>query len=507
MRLEIQCEDRIGMVSEILSLLVSSHIDIRLIEIDSNRRCIYCGFSDIPFPTLQKLLADIRRLESVKDVRTVMFTPFEQEHSSLYSLLEALPDGAILVDLKGNITMMTRKAEAAFKVTGADFLHVPFSQLVKSLNTSKGMWSRPQKSVKKYVRIANQKLLLEINPILAADEEGVKKPVASAVYVKTEAGRFDREIDHHPLASRNALATSLKNVFSENEVKSAAMQRVLSDAEAFCSLDFPVLIQGEFGVGKKRLSKVMFDYWEQQQCDTPVLVTHHAKDITLENIDALYSSSDWLVIEDIQQLRPSVQAWLLDKLAHSDEPNENFDTVQNKARIIGLTSLNTAQILEGCGFSKALYFSLSKLSLSIPSLRDRKEDIAGLLESTLSELSTRHGIPTPSVSEKAKLKLSLYDWPGNLSELENICTQLLLTKTHSHLEAEDIDFPSMEAAIPISLINNSLESTVKHWESALLRKMYVDFPSSRRLAKAVGVSHSTIAVKLKEYGIQSKKPD
>ncbi|WP_418138922.1 hypothetical protein AB8616_08275 [Marinomonas sp. RS-M-Aa-14] len=119
MRLEIQCEDRIGMVREALDLFIPHQIDMRLVEVDTKRRCIYCGFSDIPFPKLQRLLADIRRLDSVEDVKTVMFTPSEREHNALYTLLEALPDGVISVDLKGHITMVTEARGGRF--TSAHF--------------------------------------------------------------------------------------------------------------------------------------------------------------------------------------------------------------------------------------------------------------------------------------------------------------------------------------------------------------------------------------------------
>jgi len=125
MRLEIQCEDRIGMVREALDLFVPHGIDMRLVEVDTKRRCIYCGFPDIPFSKLQQLLADIRRLESVEDVKTVMFTPSEREHNALYTLLEALPDGVISVDLKGNITMVTELAAQDLNVSVLNLLHKP----------------------------------------------------------------------------------------------------------------------------------------------------------------------------------------------------------------------------------------------------------------------------------------------------------------------------------------------------------------------------------------------
>ncbi|MDB4837382.1 sigma 54-interacting transcriptional regulator [Marinomonas sp.] len=499
MRLEIQCEDRIGMVSEILSLLVSCQIDVRLIEIESKQRCIYCGFTDIPFAQLQNLLADIRRLDSVEDVKTVMFTPFEQEHSSLYSLLESLPDGVILVDLKGKITMMTKKAENVFHVNVADLLYAPFSQLVKGMAVPKSVWGQPQSNVKKRLRVGNEKLLLEINPILVADDIGGQKPVGSAVYVKSE-----RVYQNESSAKLLEGVNGVSNAFQSSEVKSNSMQRALSNADVFSSLDSPLLIQGAFGSGKKYIAQAMFENWKSLQCGISNITFRHANKISIKEIETLYYEKGWLVIEDFQGLQPDVQRWLANSL-NGLGGDQIHDEV--RARIVCLTSLNTSCILSDYGFDKTLFFILSSLVLSIPSLNERKEDIEGLLINQLTELSGRYNLPVPSLSKQVKMKLCLYGWPGNLKELNNVCSQLLLTIKHRHWQVEDIHLPEEESMVPTSLIDDSLEATVKCWEAALLKKMYVDFPSTRRLAKAVGMSHSTIATKLKEYGIQTKKPD
>jgi len=101
-------------------------------------------------------------------------------------------------------------------------------------------------------------------------------------------------------------------------------------------------------------------------------------------------------------------------------------------------------------------------------------------------------------------KLVLYAWPGNLKELTNHCLQTLLVMRGEKWEAGDISLPEPDLMPSMSLINNSLDQTVKHWEAELLTRLYPEFPSSRRLAKAVGMSHSTIANRLKEYGINTK---
>lgn len=91
MRLEVFCEDRLGLTRELLDLLVLRSIDLRGIEIDPVGR-IYLNFAEIEFNTFSSLMAEIRRIAGVTDVRTIPRMPSEREHLALSALLEAMPE-------------------------------------------------------------------------------------------------------------------------------------------------------------------------------------------------------------------------------------------------------------------------------------------------------------------------------------------------------------------------------------------------------------------------------
>ncbi len=91
MRLEVFCEDRLGLTRELLDLLVLRGIDLRGIEIDPIGR-IYLNFAELEFESFSSLMAEIRRIAGVTDVRTVPWMPSEREHLALSALLEALPE-------------------------------------------------------------------------------------------------------------------------------------------------------------------------------------------------------------------------------------------------------------------------------------------------------------------------------------------------------------------------------------------------------------------------------
>ena len=95
MRLEVFCEDRLGLTRELLDLLVLRGIDLRGIEIDPIGR-IYLNFAELEFESFSSLMAEIRRIAGVTDVRTVPWMPSEREHLALSALLEALPETCAL---------------------------------------------------------------------------------------------------------------------------------------------------------------------------------------------------------------------------------------------------------------------------------------------------------------------------------------------------------------------------------------------------------------------------
>jgi len=389
MRLEIQCEDRIGMIREVLDLFIPHQIDVRLVEVDSKRRCIYCGFPDIPFSQLQRLLAEIRRLNSVEDVKTVIFTPFERVHHSLYLLLESLSDGVVFVDLKGRITMMTEQAAEDLNTSVADILYQPLSQVIKGISLSKDVWAHSLQSMSKRIRVGNKTLLLEMKPIFVRDEDS-ENLAGTVIYLKSEL-RLDKQAAR--LKKAPNAENSLEAYFQPSVRQSRAMQKTLTKAEAFIQANEPLFIQGEIGVGKRHLIEALFQYWYKQQADMDAqLVVRQAKEITSKDIESLDGFSGWFVIEDVECLEVKAQITLMGLLTRQLDITTNFN---ESVRIIGLSSLNERSLLEEGRLGKSLYFSLATLLLVMPSLRERKEDIEGLVQQIVLALSERHKLKVP----------------------------------------------------------------------------------------------------------------
>ncbi|WP_418138921.1 TyrR/PhhR family helix-turn-helix DNA-binding protein [Marinomonas sp. RS-M-Aa-14] len=362
-------------------------------------------------------------------------------------------------------------------------------QFIKGIHFSKDTWANPKEGISKRIRIRHKTLLLEMKPIFVSDDEGVANPAGTVIYVKSKV-RLDRQAES--LKQAPDAENPLESYFQPAVRKSPSMRQTLNQAKAFVDVPQPLLVQGETGTGKRSLIDALFQYWHKRHGERDAsLIVRHARDLTKADIEAFDNLSGWIVIEEIEYLSESMQIEIM-----------NWLTRQPSMRLVSVSSLSQAQLADGTRLNKALYFALATLVLSMPPLRERKEDIEGLVQQIVVAQSERHRQTVPSIAKNAIVKLALYDWPGNLKELQNICLQTLLTQKTLWL-AEDIHVPQLNAFAEMALVNDSLEQTVKQWEAELLKRLYPNFPSTRRLAKAVGMSHSAIANKLKEYGIKT----
>jgi transcriptional regulator of aroF, aroG, tyrA and aromatic amino acid transport len=126
-----------------------------------------------------------------------------------------------------------------------------------------------------------------------------------------------------------------------------------------------------------------------------------------------------------------------------------------------------------------------------------------LAEHFLDQASRQIGCPLPKLAPQAFERLSHYHWPGNVRQLENVLFQAVSLCDGARVLAEHIRLPDYGAPQPLGdfSLEGGLEAILGRFEQAVLERLYHEHPSSRQLGKRLGVSHTTIANKLRQYGI------
>lgn len=120
----------------------------------------------------------------------------------------------------------------------------------------------------------------------------------------------------------------------------------------------------------------------------------------------------------------------------------------------------------------------------------------------------RTGRSRPKLSADLSTVLTRYGWPGNVRQLKNAIYRALTQLEGYELRPQDILLPDYDAAtvaVGEDAMEGSLDDITSRFERSVLTQLYRSYPSTRKLAKRLGVSHTAIANKLREYGLSQKK--
>ncbi len=512
MRLEVLCEDRLGLTRELLDILASRNIDLRGIEIDVSG-IIYLNFPEIDFDTFRELMAQIRRISGVSDVRKIQFMPSERHTTELDSILSNLPDPVLSVSLKGEVDMVNHAAEALFSKSRDALLGIQVTTLLPGFGYSRWLDEHRQRQREAMV-LDGLDYIMEIMPVYITEELSGESTIAGAV-ISLRANVQDN-------SGASFLPESNNLGFDHFVGVSNRHKAMLAQAKKLAMLDQPLLIEGETGTGKEMLAKACHN--RSERASNPFLVLNcaampddvaetelfgHAPGSFNQHVGhkGIFEQADGgtVFLDEIGEMSPHLQIKLLRFLQDGTfrRVGEEHE-IHVSVRVIAATKQNLAELTEQGRFREDLYYRLNVLSITIPALRERPNDVAVLFDLFLSKYAQQLGVSKPPVDVSVLDELAAYQWPGNIRELDNMVLRAMTQLTDDLLTIDHFRLPKVEHAVSGLIgvnLEGSLDDIMKHYEAQVLDRLYQSFPSSRKLAKRLGVSHTSVANKLRDYGI------
>jgi transcriptional regulator of aroF, aroG, tyrA and aromatic amino acid transport len=511
MRLEISCQDRLGITQDVLDILVSHQIDLRGIEIDEVGK-IYLNFPTIKFEDFQHLMPKIRKIAGIEDVKTTAFMPLEREQNQLKALLKTLPDPVFSVDQKGRIVLVNEVVLSQLEKTKNEVLGEEISDLIKGFNIGRWLESKNICAQAQKIRFLEQDYLADILPVMIPDADGENIVAGAVIMLKSEL-RLGQQLTVFHQASFDS--------FISIQAQSKVMKKVILEAKRMAELDGPMIIFGETGTGKELIAKACHE--ASRRCDGQFLVLNCGSlpDNVAETelfgyAPGAFGQSEGkagllelaqggsLFLDEIAEMSAQLQVKLLRVLQNGKyrrvgDVNEKDVDV----RIICTTQKDLGKLVQQGLFREDLYYRLNVLGLVLPPLRERKLDILPLAERFLKQHSVKLGRRTPKLSKNCTDYLSSYPWPGNVRQLENALYRAVSLLEGNELEQEHIRVPNCSAVTSFVAedFTGNLDEEVKRYEKDILARLYPSFPSTRQLAKKLGLSHTAVANKLREYGI------
>ena len=515
MRLEVSCEDRLGLTRELLDRLVEHNIDLRGIEIDTSG-IIYLNFPELEFRDFQHLMPEIRRIPGVYDVKTIPYMPSEREHHEIEALLKALPDLVFSLDSKGRVTQANQAALTTLALPPDEVRGVAIASLVKGFSFGRWLESGEIKPQTCKLSLGGEEYLGDLMPLFVAEEKG-RQALAGAVVVLKSARRVGMHF--------SALHAVEVGGFEHLQAESQKMKEVLAQAAKLAMQDAPLLIVGETGTGKELLARAC--HGASLRSSHPFMALNCAAmpDNVAESELFGYApgafgnntegkrgvlelaSGGTLMLDEIGDMSPHLQTKFLRVLQDGvfrrvgDEQE-----VRVNVRFICTTQKQLLDLVHEGKFREDLYYRLNVLSLALPPLRERKADIMALAQQFVSRFAIELQRPRPRFTRNMAEYLTAYRWPGNVRQLRNCLYRAMTLLEGDELGPEHVDLPVAADAMPLidEWFEGGLDEAVKRFESRLLERLYPAFPSTRQLAKRLGVSHTAIANKLREYGIGKK---
>lgn len=221
-----------------------------------------------------------------------------------------------------------------------------------------------------------------------------------------------------------------------------------------------------------------------------------------------------LFLDEIAELPLPLQVKLLRALVGKEIRRVgDTRTIPVDVRVIAATAQDLYEAVRAGRFREDLYYRLNVVTVHLPPLRERREDVEVLARHFVTRLSERLGLATATVSTGALARLQAYDWPGNVRELENAIERaLVLSEGDGQLTEADLDerFDSARHLPPSSsverLVNEgelSLKVVLPRVERLLIERALEQTQGNRtRAAKVLGISHRALLYKLKEYSVR-----
>jgi DNA-binding NtrC family response regulator len=316
------------------------------------------------------------------------------------------------------------------------------------------------------------------------------------------------------------LRRELKRRYNFDQIigRSDALAEVFRLVEKIAATSSSVLIQGESGTGKELVARAI--HYNSPRADGPFIAINcgalpenllepelfgYVKGaFTGANINKpgllRASSGGTLFLDEVGEMPPSLQVKLLRALQErefiplgSTKP-EAFD-----ARIITATNKNLEDEVAAHRFREDLYYRLSVIALTLPSLRERREDIPLLVRYFVEKYTRALGIPEKKVSDEAMQRLINYEWRGNVRELQN-AMERAVALSDAEIEVAHLPQKVRETTLAIRDLSGqtlTLEELERRYILDILAREQDD---KARAAELLGIDLSTLYRKLKRYG-------
>jgi PAS domain S-box-containing protein len=338
--------------------------------------------------------------------------------------------------------------------------------------------------------------------------------------------RMEKELEYYKseLSRRFGARYSFDNIVGRSE----ALEQVKTLGRRVARSDSTILLEGESGTGKELFAHAV--HVESARALGPFIKVNCAAipeslfeselfgykpgaftGAQRQGKKGKFGLADHgtIFLDEVSELPLGMQVKLLRVLQEKEiEPVGAVEPEPIDVRIIAATNRNLEQLIEQRAFRQDLFYRLNVVRLSVPALRERRDDVPLIAEELLRQLEKETGIPVEGLDGEAEAVLRAYAWPGNVRELRNVLEQALFIKTDQLIRRTDLPralLASVREARPAEELQ-TLRCLLHHTEEEILRRALREAKGDKLLAaRRLGISKSSMYAKLEEHRIADQR--
>ncbi|WP_339164665.1 sigma 54-interacting transcriptional regulator [Siminovitchia sp. FSL W7-1587] len=465
-----------------------------------------------------------------------LYTSFQHVSAFYEAVINTSDSSVTAIDADGRVKTWTKGAEEIFSIKQeeilgrliTDFFEPDKLEILHSLHEGKSIKN------KQHHPRSDLFVLINSNPVYY--EEEIIGAVVSETDVTSQVvlneKLFNMSFEVHRLEQEVAKYRKTNDPFSTIKGKSRILQETVDLAKKVCAVKSTVLILGESGVGKEVFAKAIHDASEKESAPFISVNCGAIPDSLFESEMFGYergafsgasqkgkkgkielANGGTLFLDEVGEMPLDMQVKLLRVLQEQKfyriggEKEINIDF-----RIIAATNRNLSELVKEGKFRDDLFYRLNVVSVQIPPLRERKEDIIELTNHFLKELSIRYDRPIQDFSPEVMHSLLQYDWPGNIRELRNVIERLVVFATDGIIKKEYLPFvpdsfsdqkqlPKWEEQEQHQTILPLQTEMEKHERKVLERALKIVEGNKAECAKQLGITRATLYNRLKRLGL------
>ena len=447
----------------------------------------------------------------------------ENAYTLLNQILEHSFDEIFITDPMGDIVYTRQSREQLFgipheKMIGQNVFDLEKkgvfspSVIVNVLKNKKNETLIQETKNQRKLIISGYPVFDETNNLIGA--VSFSRDITEFEYLKKENEQVAKAIQQY----REEIAELKKQSANPFFLKNSKMEKVMDVVSKVAGLGITVLLEGESGVGKSHIASMIHQISPRKKEPFIEINCGAIPESLIESELFGYEGGAFtgaksggkkgyfesaaggtLFLDEIGELPMNLQVKLLSVLQ-----NQSFmrvggsKKIEMKCRIICATNQNLKEMIQNKQFREDLYYRINVVKVTIPPLRERREELIPLIYEIIEEFNTKYGMDkhfTPGMVAW----ISQQEWLGNVRELRNFIEKVIVTTEPRNIDIETIEDITTGDSYNKDNQDIKLDEYLESVEKEFIIQMHKKYPSSIKLGKKLGISQSTANRKIQKY--------